>query len=339
MKMRFNFCYLRAITTAAIGFAVCLLSASNMAQEPDGSPLGGATDLPSLPSVESADADPARRELQDATVARERSRNDDAVRSSNRDGQQEAEMRDAEKRYSAQVYEYPNHGENYRQSERDFTERRFSENGRFQDGQELMPLDAHVDSFRSNNNFNKPSIRPPVTHEMEKIRFKLLELSKDLKNAETEERKTEINNEIQSQLAELKSELNAQYDVYLEQHEAPLKELESRLEKLRAEFEWRKTAKEGLVKLRVETIFYESQGLGWPSGQPNQGPDIGRFNETFELPRQPQSTKRLTNTGPDGVNPSRQSPPRESRNNNPPWDNPNQTDSPPRRPDNSDGDR
>ena len=158
-----------------------------------------------------------------------------------------------------------------------------------------------------------------------------------MKNAESDERKAEINNEIQSQLTELKSELNAEYDVYLEQHEAPLKELESRLEKLRTEFEWRKTAKEGLVKLRVETIFYESQGLGWPSGQPNQGPDIGRFNEIFEQPRQPQSINPRAIGPPDTINPS-QHPPRESRNNNPPRDNPNQPDSPPRRPANSDGD-
>ena len=336
MKTRFYFCYLTAMTTAAIGLAVSLPSASNMAQEPDGPPLGGEANLPNLPSVESADADPARRELQDATIARDRSRNDDAVQSNNRVRQQEAEMRDAEKRYSEDSYEYPNQVENYRRSEQHFDDGRNVNDRRFQDGPERFPANFIAKQFIPQNLFNGPNNGPPVSPEMEKIRFKLLELSIDLKNAESDERKAEINTEIQSQLTELKSELNAQYDVYLEQHEAPLKELESRLEKLRTEFEWRKTAKEGLVKLRVETIYYESQGLGWPGGQPNQGPDVGRFDDNLGLPRQPQSTKRLTNTGPDGVS----FPRRDHTIVNPPrYNPPNQTDSPPSRPANSDGGR
>ncbi len=327
MKTRFYFCYLTALTSAAIGLAVCLPSASNMAQETVGSPIGG--DLPGLPSVESADADPARRELQDATVARDRSRNDDAVQSSNRDGQQEADMRDPEMRYRSQFMEYSNQAEKYRQPDPNSGEEPFSFNRRFQDDRERFPGNFGPDQFGTRNKVNGPSNGPPITPEMEKIQFQLLRLQQDLKKAESDEQKAKLNEEIKTQMAELKSELDAQYDLYLEQHETPLKELEARLEKLRTEFEWRKTAKEGLVKLRLETIFYESQGLGWPGGHPNQ-PDGLYFDGNGEPPSLPQGTRRPST----GVNP-----PREYRNNTMRRDDRNQADSPPSRPDATDGGR
>ena len=88
-------------------------------------------------------------------------------------------------------------------------------------------------------------------------------LSKQLRDAESDDDKTTIKEQ-------LKTELEKQYDLYLAQHEKPLQELEARLDKLRAEFEWRKSAKDDLVKLRLDTIWYDSQGLGWPGAKPSQ---------------------------------------------------------------------
>lgn len=88
----------------------------------------------------------------------------------------------------------------------------------------------------------------------------LVELVKKIKEASSEEAKLELK-------AEMKQVLTEQYDEYLNHHETPLKQLESRLEKLRAEFESRKKAKDDLVKLRLDTIWYETMGLGWPGSR------------------------------------------------------------------------
>jgi hypothetical protein len=85
-------------------------------------------------------------------------------------------------------------------------------------------------------------------------------LIETLKSAESEEDKLTAKKQIQD-------ELEKQYDFYLEQHEVPLQELEAKLEKLRKEFEWRKNARDDLVRLRLDTIWYNAQGLGWPGGQ------------------------------------------------------------------------
>ena len=90
---------------------------------------------------------------------------------------------------------------------------------------------------------------------------KIAMLTNELRGADSDEEKQKIKDE-------LKTELEKQYDLYLEQHEQPLKQLEERLAKLREEFEWRKNARNDLVKLRLDTIWYDSQGLGWP-GQSN----------------------------------------------------------------------
>lgn len=88
----------------------------------------------------------------------------------------------------------------------------------------------------------------------------IMDLVKKIKEADSEELKLELK-------TEMKQVLDEQYDKYLDYHEAPLKQLEERLQKLRAEFESRKTAKEELVKLRLDTIWYDAIGLGWPDGQ------------------------------------------------------------------------
>lgn len=91
---------------------------------------------------------------------------------------------------------------------------------------------------------------------------KIAELTMNLRQTTDEDEKEELKSELQS-------ELEAQYDSYLEQHEAPLIQLEERLAKLRKDFESRKNAKTDLVKLRLDTIWYETQGLGWPNQNSN----------------------------------------------------------------------
>ena len=91
---------------------------------------------------------------------------------------------------------------------------------------------------------------------------KIAELTMNLKETSDDDEKEAIKSELQS-------ELEAQYDSYLEQHEAPLIQLEERLAKLRKDFESRKNAKSDLVKLRLDTIWYETQGLGWPNQNSN----------------------------------------------------------------------
>ena len=98
---------------------------------------------------------------------------------------------------------------------------------------------------------------PETARQIQESNQKINKLIKGLKGSEDETEKEKLKDE-------LKTELEAQYDIYLEQHEKPLNDLEERLEKLRKEFEWRKKSREDLVKLKLDTIWYDSQGLSWP---------------------------------------------------------------------------
>ena len=69
--------------------------------------------------------------------------------------------------------------------------------------------------------------------------------------------------------AELKALLEAQYDAYLESLESPLQKMEERLDKLRAEYEKRKTARDELVKLRLDGFWYKANGMSWPGESSN----------------------------------------------------------------------
>ena len=117
-------------------------------------------------------------------------------------------------------------------------------------------------NFARANSLTGPAWRyfdPAVAKEIVESNTAVDTLIETLKTAESEEEKLTAKKKIQD-------ELEKQYDFYLEQHEAPLQELEAKLEKLRKEFEWRKTARDDLVRLRLDTIWYNSQGLGWPGG-------------------------------------------------------------------------
>jgi hypothetical protein len=115
-------------------------------------------------------------------------------------------------------------------------------------------------------------------------------LIKQLKESEADADKESIKEKI-------KTELELQYDTYLEFHEQPLKQLEERLAKLREEFDARKKAKDDLVKLRLDTIWYESQGLGWPSNRTTTlwrdngfpGGPASRYPATWSTPFAPDS--------------------------------------------------
>lgn len=101
---------------------------------------------------------------------------------------------------------------------------------------------------------------PAIAKEIVESNEVVDELIETIKTVESEEEKQTAKKKIQL-------ELEKQYDFYLDQHEVPLQELEAKLEKLRKEFEWRKSARDDLVRLRLDTIWYNSQGLGWPGGQ------------------------------------------------------------------------
>lgn len=107
---------------------------------------------------------------------------------------------------------------------------------------------------------------PKLAEEINKSNNEVGKLIQQLKKADEDSEKEDIKSKI-------KSELDIQYDAYLEHHQQPLKQLEERVAKLRKEFEARKKAKDDLVKLRLDTIWYDALGLGWPS---NRGTSIYR---------------------------------------------------------------
>lgn len=117
-----------------------------------------------------------------------------------------------------------------------------------------------------------PGFDPELAKVNNSANQSIMELVKKIKEAESEEVKLELK-------AEVKQLLDEQYDAYLTHHEAPLKKLEERLKKLRTEFESRKKAKDDLVKLRLDTIWYDALGLGWP--------DSRRSGNGFSSWRQP----------------------------------------------------
>ncbi len=108
--------------------------------------------------------------------------------------------------------------------------------------------------------FGSSAFDPELAKAINESNAEVGKLIKQLKETEEDSEKESIKDKI-------KTELDVQYDAYLDHHEKPLKQLEERVAKLRKEFEARKQAKVDLVKLRLDTIWYDSQGLGWPSNR------------------------------------------------------------------------
>lgn len=63
----------------------------------------------------------------------------------------------------------------------------------------------------------------------------------------------------------VKSELEKQYDAFLERDQARVDKLFDRLKKLEEQLEKRKAAKDRLVELKLEMLISQAEGLGWPS--------------------------------------------------------------------------
>lgn len=96
---------------------------------------------------------------------------------------------------------------------------------------------------------------------------KIAELVQSISEAEGDSEKESLK-------ADLKKQLESQYDQYLDKMEAPLKEMEARLDKLREEFQKRKEARDELVKLRLDNFWYQANGMTWP------GDSSGRLRTT-----------------------------------------------------------
>lgn len=101
------------------------------------------------------------------------------------------------------------------------------------------------------------------------------EMSRKISDLVSKIKKSDVDEEKNTLKEELNVVLNDQYDAYLDHHEEPLKQLEARLEKLRKDFDARKSAKAELVKLRLDTIWYDAIGLGWPG---NNAGNNGNWN-------------------------------------------------------------
>ena len=71
----------------------------------------------------------------------------------------------------------------------------------------------------------------------------------------------------QKLLAEIKSLLDAQYDVFIDQNKNELDQMEARLEGLRSQLKLRREAKTELVDLELKRISNQAKGLAWPTGQ------------------------------------------------------------------------
>lgn len=133
------------------------------------------------------------------------------------------------------------------------------QNGPWQQGQNSPPAPL-PGSATTRSLFGPSAFDPELAKAINESNQVVGQLIKQLKETEEDSEKELIKDKI-------KTELDVQYDAYLDHHEKPLKQLEERVAKLRKEFEARKQAKTDLVKLRLDTIWYDSQGLGWPSNR------------------------------------------------------------------------
>jgi hypothetical protein len=70
--------------------------------------------------------------------------------------------------------------------------------------------------------------------------------------------------------ADLKANLEKQYDLFVEGQAKQIEELEKRLAKLREQLDKRRGAKERVVELKLQMVLSQAEGLGFPdNGYPN----------------------------------------------------------------------
>ncbi|MFM7564148.1 MAG: hypothetical protein ACKO81_14090 [Planctomycetota bacterium] len=64
--------------------------------------------------------------------------------------------------------------------------------------------------------------------------------------------------------ADLKSNLEKQYDLFVEGQSKQIEELEARLAKLKGQLDKRRAAKERVVELKLQMVLSQAEGLGFP---------------------------------------------------------------------------
>lgn len=89
--------------------------------------------------------------------------------------------------------------------------------------------------------------------------------SRDLRNALRKLQKAESDDDKSDAKSEIKEALEGQYDAFLEQNQAQVDALFDRLKALEEQLERRRDAKDRLVKLKLEMLVSQAEGLGWPA--------------------------------------------------------------------------
>jgi hypothetical protein len=128
--------------------------------------------------------------------------------------------------------------------------------------------------------------------ELHKSQEKAAAALKTYSAAETDEQRTAAEKDLQNAVSE-------QFEVLMKSREDQIAELKSRLDKLTEQLQKRRDAKEQIVKLRVQVLVNEAQGLGfYPEGTPawpamGYGPGgygAGYAPSPVEVPRYPGTT-------------------------------------------------
>ncbi len=97
----------------------------------------------------------------------------------------------------------------------------------------------------------------------------------ELKTADSDEDKSAAKKTI-------KTELEKQYDAFLENDQKKVDQLFDRLKKLEEQLERRREAKNRLVDLKLEMLISQAEGLGWPTDNGwNRGPGSRSFGPAF----------------------------------------------------------
>lgn len=87
----------------------------------------------------------------------------------------------------------------------------------------------------------------------------------DLQKALHEFKSAESDDDKDDAKGKVKTELEKQYDAFLERDQKRIDQLFDRLKKLEAQLEKRKDAKDRLVELKLEMLISQAEGLGWPT--------------------------------------------------------------------------
>jgi molybdopterin converting factor small subunit len=89
----------------------------------------------------------------------------------------------------------------------------------------------------------------------------------------------------------LQSELETQYDAFIDQQGKQVEELEERLAKLKEQLQKRREAKSRMVDLKLQMVLSQADGLGWPEpqhrGNPFYGQAVGPAGQPLETRRVP----------------------------------------------------